>query len=225
MTAEPEQTAHRIEPFWDSQLAIALVIALYLTLPERLSIGPRWAVPSLCAALLGTLAFATPWNAKVPPSHSTGRRNLAFAMLGLVSIANVASLVRLIYDLIEGHGLAGRTLLGAAVVVWLSTVLVFAVGYWEFDRGGPIVRSRKEEVEQRKPDFFFQQMDPGVWKWKGWMPSFVDYLYLSFTNATAFSPTDVMPMSAKAKMLMLAESTSAFVLVVLVGARAVNILH
>ena len=222
MTADPE---HRIEPFWDAQLAIAAVIALYVALPERLSIGPRWAVPTLCGVLLVTLAFATPWNSKRPPSHSTGRRRLAFAMLSLVSIANLASLVRLIYDLINGHGLAGRTLLGAAVVVWLSTVLVFAVWYWEFDRGGPIVRSRKEEVDGRKPDFFFQQMDPGVWKWKDWMPSFVDYLYLSFTNATAFSPTDVMPLSATAKMLMLAQSTSAFITVVLVGARAVNILH
>jgi hypothetical protein len=222
MTAENN---HRIEPFWDSQLAIAVVIALYLALPERLSLGPRWAVPALCGALLATLAYATPWNSKQPPSHSRGRRNLAFVMLGLVSLANLAALARLIHDLIDGHGLGGRTLLGAAFVVWFSSVLIFGVWFWELDRGGPVVRSHKQEDADAMPDFFFQQMDPSVPSKPGWMPAFVDYLYMSFTNATAFSPTDVLPLSAKAKLLMLAQSLSAFVTVVLVGARAVNILH
>jgi uncharacterized membrane protein len=224
-TPRPAPVPHRIEPFWDAQLAIALVLVLYALLPERLSLGPRWAVPALCGVLLAVLAYSTPWAMSTPPARSARRRRLAIAVIGLVSVVNFAALVQLVVDLVSANGLSGRTLLGAAATLWLATVLVFAVLYWEVDRGGPAVRSDAQAVRPVAPDFFFPQMDDGAHAPPGWMPGFVDYLYLSFTNATAFSPTDVMPFTHAAKLMMLLQSVTSFVTVALVAARAVNILH
>jgi uncharacterized membrane protein len=224
-TPKPAPVPHRIEPFWDAQLAIALVLVLYALLPERLSLGPRWAVPVLCGVLLAVLAYATPWSSDTPPARDAQRRRLAIATIAVVSAVNFAALVELVVDLVSAHGVSGRTLLGAAATLWLATVLVFAVLYWEVDRGGPALRSHAELVGPVGPDFFFPQMDQDAPAPPGWMPSFVDYLYLSFTNATAFSPTDTMPFTAQAKLMMLAQSVTSFVTVALVAARAVNILH
>lgn len=224
-TPQPAPVPHRIEPFWDAQLAIAAVLVLYALLPERLSLGPRWAVPALCGVLLGVLAYATPWSSDTPPARDAGRRRLAIATLGLVGAVNLVALVQLVVDLVSASGLSGRTLLGAAATLWLASVLVFAVLYWEVDRGGPTVRSHADLVRPVAPDFFFPQMDDGAPSPPGWMPGFVDYLYLSFTNATAFSPTDTMPFTPPAKLMMLAQSVTSFVTVALVAARAVNILR
>lgn len=223
----PRSVPHRIEPFWDAQAAIAVVLVLYALLPERLTLGPRWAVPGLCGVLLAALVYATPWRSSTPPAASANRRRLAIVVVSVVSATNLAALVRLVSDLISVGGLSGRTLLGAAATLWLAQVLVFAVLYWEVDRGGPVVRSDATAVATRLPDFFFPQMDPdvyGVQSPRGWMPGFVDYLYLSCTNATAFSPTDTMPFTHTAKLLMLVQSAGSFVTVALVAARAVNIL-
>ncbi|MCW3040136.1 MAG: conserved rane protein of unknown function, partial [Solirubrobacterales bacterium] len=145
--------------------------------------------------------------------------------IAAVALVNLTALVELVRDLISADGLSGRTLLGAAATLWLATVLVFAVLYWEVDRGGPVLRSHPEEVQSAPPDFFFPQMDDGAPAPPGWMPGFVDYLYLSFTNATAFSPTDTMPFTSTAKLMMLGQSITSFVTVALVAARAVNILN
>ena len=105
--------------------------------------------------------------------------------------------------------------------MWSMNVLVFALWFWELDSGGPHARCRAEEV---KPDFLFpQQATPEIAE-PGWRPNFIDYLYVSFTNATAFSPTDTMPLSRWAKVLMLVESAASLVLAVMVAARAINIL-
>jgi uncharacterized membrane protein len=224
-SVKPPPVPHRIEPFWDAQGAIAVVLALYALLPERLSLGPGWAVPALCGVLLGVLMWATPWNATTPLKRDTRLRHLALTVIAAVALVNFAALVELVNDLISAHGLSGRTLLSAAATLWLATVLVFAVMYWEIDRGGPIVRSHEDAAHTAVVDFFFPQMDDGAPAPAGWMPGFVDYLYLSFTNATAFSPTDTMPFTHRAKLLMLAQSVTSFVTVALVAARAVNILH
>jgi uncharacterized membrane protein len=224
-TPEPRRVPHRIEPFWDAQLAVAVVLVLYALLPERLSLGPRWAVPALCGVLLAALASATPWSSATPPVRSANLRRLAILVIAFVGAANVGALLQLVIELISGQGLSGRTLLRAAGTVWLATVLVFAVLFWELDRGGPVVRSHADAVRDRYPDFMFPQMDRDAPAPIGWMPGFVDYLYVSFTNATAFSPTDTMPFTHTAKLLMLIQSVASFVLVVLVTARAVNILQ
>jgi len=226
--------SHRIEPFWDAQLAIGAVIALDAALPEHvLGIGDgRFVAPAISVVLLATLMWITPWNAITPPPHSAGRRELSLAVLGVVVTIHVASVVALIVDIIGERALDGGDLLRVAGQLLLATMLIFAVLYWDLDRKGPVQRShdgpvaRPPDAEWRGPwpDFLFPQMADDAPAPRHWMPGFVDYLYLAATNSTAFSPTDVMPLSHQAKLLMLAQSTTSFVLVTLVTARAVNVL-
>jgi hypothetical protein len=150
------------------------------------------------------------------------QRTLALALLGVTAAANATSLVLLVRELLARNAhMSGRELLAGAFAVWLANVLVFALWYWELDRGGP----RSRESGRGRPDFVFPQMTDARDLVPGWQPAFSDYLYTSSTNATAFSPTDTMPISGYAKLLMSAQSLSSFALVVLVTARAVNILQ
>ena len=150
-------------------------------------------------------------------------RALALTLLGFTVLANGASLLLLIRELLSNNSsMSGRQLLAGALTVWLSNLIVFAIWYWEIDRGGP---RRREADGGDRPDFVFPQMTDAKEFMPGWQPGFSDYLYTSSTNATAFSPTDTMPISGWAKLLMSAQALSSFVLVVLVTARAVNILR
>ncbi len=150
-------------------------------------------------------------------------RALALTLLGFTAAANGASVVLLVRELLARNAhMSGRQLLAGALTVWLANVIVFALWYWELDRGGP---RRRELDGGDTPDFLFPQMTDGKEIMPGWQPAFSDYLYFSSTNATAFSPTDTLPITGIAKLLMSAQSLSSFVLVVLVTARAVNILH
>ena len=143
------------------------------------------------------------------------------AVLALVSAANAAAILLLVHLLISGAHTEARQLLRAGIHMWCLNVLVFALWFWELDNGGPAAR-RTAGAESR--DFLFpQQTAPDVAR-PGWQPYFLDYLYVSFTNATAFSPTDTMPLSRWAKVLMLVESAASLVLAVMVAARAINIL-
>ena len=127
----------------------------------------------------------------------------------------------MIGSVVRGVQESGTQLLGEGLAVWSTNVLAFGLWYWIFDRGGPVGRLRPESP---LPDFQFPQMEnPGLAA-PSWRPHFVDYLYLAFTNALAFSPTDAMPLSHTAKLLMLVESAISALTIVLVAARAVNIL-
>ena len=146
----------------------------------------------------------------------------------MVSAANLITLGRLVTDLVHGAraltalGIDPRELLLGAVAIWLTNVLAFASWYWELDRGGPGARCAPHH---RAPDFLFTQMiTPGA-AGGHWTPGFMDYLYLSFTNATAFSPTDTLPLTYGAKGLMLIQALVSLLTIALVAARAVNILH
>lgn len=216
-------TEHRIEPFWDAQLAMAVVIVLFALLPDELRLGSRWLVPGLALAVLLAVAAATPWRSAGPPEHSSRRRQLVLALLGLLAAASVVALVNLVDLLVTRGSLGGTALLTGGATVWLANVAIFAVAYWELDRGGPVTRSRRLEVERTAPDLLFVQMTESRWG-TGWMPAFADSLYLSFTNSTAFSPTDTMPLTVRVKGLMLVQALVSFVTVALVAARAVNIL-
>jgi len=144
------------------------------------------------------------------------------ALIAVMSLSNAASAGRLIVDLVRAEGIrdpAQLLLTGAAI--WLTNVIVFGLWYWEFDRGGPVERAAGVRPY---PDFTFPQMTSPELAPPSWEPGFVDYLYMSFTNAMAFSPTDVMPMTRWAKLTMLAQSLISVVTVALVIARAVNIL-
>jgi hypothetical protein len=153
--------------------------------------------------------------------HSTARRRLSLAVIGLVSLGNVVSLGLLVHFLINGGVAGGHKLILSGTVLWATNVLLFAVWYWEMDRGGPVVRFAHPEA---LPDFQFPQMENPQFAPAGWRPGFGDYLYTSLTNATAFSPTDTMPLTLTAKVVMGVQSLAALVTVALVVARAVNIL-
>jgi uncharacterized membrane protein len=177
----------------------------------------RWIVPALCVVLFVGLLVAAP-HGRLGRFFPKDRRPLAIAVIAVLSVANGIAIVLLVHLLVAGATTNARLLLRAAIHMWCMNVLVFALWYWLLDSGGP--RKRRVEVEVL-PDFLFPQQTLGV---AGWRPIFVDYLYTSFTSATAFSPTDTMPLSRWAKMLMLVQSASSLLLAIMVAARAVNIL-
>jgi uncharacterized membrane protein len=217
-TAWLRNRLERGDPFWPAQLTVAAAIALNFALSERVTIGPTWLLPSVEAALLVVLVAIVPARAT---AHSRVRRRFALAFIGLVSVANVVSLALLVHYLINGGKAGGHKLILSGVVLWATNVLLFAVWYWEMDRGGPVARFLDPET---LPDFQFPQMENPKLAPDGWRPGFVDYLYTSLTNATAFSPTDTMPLTQTAKIVMAVQSVAALITVGLVVARAVNIL-
>jgi uncharacterized membrane protein len=205
------------EPRWPATLAAAVALALYLTLPDRLTIGPTWLIPAAEGALLFPLTISRPYRSH---DESAGRV-ISLGLVAVINAANVVSLGLLVHSLVAGVKAEGEHLIVSAIQIWLTNVLVFALWYWELDRGGP---GRRAHPHHREPDFLFPQMTTPHAAPRGWRPAFVDYLYVAFTNATAFSPTDTMPLTPTAKMLMLVESLASFVTVAVVAARAVNIL-
>ncbi|MGA2013374.1 MAG: hypothetical protein ABSH51_22940 [Solirubrobacteraceae bacterium] len=219
----PESLAarvHRVDPYWPAQLIVAAAAGLDVSLPEKLTIGPTWLLPSLEGIAMLALLVASPHPRL---RHSPLRRHLALAIIGLVSAANSFALVLLCHYLLRGGGGStdGRALIGSGIVLWVTNVLLFAVWYWQLDCGGPVARANHPEL---LPDFLFVQMTEPRFAPADWKPGIIDYLYTSFTNATAFSPTDTMPLTPTAKWLMTAQSLTALVTIGLVVARAVNIL-
>ncbi|HTU84282.1 MAG TPA: hypothetical protein VMF57_01835 [Solirubrobacteraceae bacterium] len=205
-------------PFWEPQLVVAVAIALQLSLSEDVTIGPNWLFPALEGALLLGLVIASPHP---KARNSPYRHYVAMVMIGFVSAANIASLVLLSHKLLHGGNENGHALILSGVVLWCTNVLLFGLWYYQVDRGGPLARAAHQH---ELPDFMFVQMDKTQFAPKNWQPQLVDYLYLSFTNATAFSPTDTMPLTAMAKLLMSGQALASLVTVGLVVARAVNIL-
>jgi len=150
------------------------------------------------------------------------RRKASLTLLGVISVVNGLGLLALIASLVTGHETSGGQLLMKAGVVWSTNVVTFGLWYWAFDRGGPV---RRLEPDPRAPDFQFPQMENPDLAAPGWRPELVDYMYVSFTNSIAFSPTDAMPLTRTAKLLMLMESSASSVTILLAAARAVNILR
>jgi uncharacterized membrane protein len=215
-----EELLAKHDPFWGPQLVVAAAILLDLALPHKLTVGPTWLLPAVEGLLLIGLVSASPHPAM---RHSTRRRSVAIALIGLVSAVNIVSLVLLCHELLLGTKTTtnGHRLILSGVVLWSTNVLLFGLWYWELDRGGPLERAGSPDA---LPDFLFPQMTEPRHAPKGWMPGLVDYLYTSFTNATAFSPTDTMPLTPIAKWLMAAQSLASLTTIGLVVARAVNIL-
>jgi hypothetical protein len=211
----------QLDPIWGPLLIVAGAILLDVSLPDKVAIGPSWLLPSLEAALLIGLMIASP-HPKL--RHSPLRRRIVLALIGLVSLTNIVSLVLLCHYLLHHNQRIdqGRPLILAGIVLWVTNVLLFGLWYWELDRGGPVERALNAEA---KPDFLFPQMTLPEFAPQGWMPGLIDYLYVSFTNATAFSPTDTMPLSRMTKVLMSTQALTALLTIGLVVARAVNILQ
>jgi uncharacterized membrane protein len=215
-----EDAVGRVDPFLLPQLFVAGAIALDLFLPDRLTLGPSWLLPSVEGALLVALTLVAPHPRA---RDSQLRRRVAIALIAIVSGTNIYSLVELVRFLLHHHVGSARELIFAGVQLWLTNVLLFSLWYWELDQGGPTKRGPRTRTEQPL-DFMFPQDSQPELKPSGWAPGLIDYLYVSFTNATAFSPTDTMPLSQSAKMLMTVQALASLLIVVLVVSRAVNIL-
>jgi uncharacterized membrane protein len=223
---EPSQTDVEpifIEPRWPIAIALAaftcLTVVLRVLQPHRESVGPHWLVPGLEIALLVALIVAD-------PTHLARRarwlRPVAITLIGLLAVAAMVSSVTLIVDLIRGSKVteSATSLLASGALIWLGNALVFGLLYWELDSGGPLARYRRQRPF---PDFAFsQQLNPELAP-AGWRPRYVDYLILGVTTSTAFSPTDVMPMTAWAKLTMALQSLISLTVIGLVIARAVNV--
>jgi hypothetical protein len=206
------------EPVWPAQLTVLAAIALQVLLPNRLTVGPSWVVPVFEGILLLGMLIATPGT--LDYEHQV-RRRVALGLTGLVSAANIYSLYELAHLLLHHSVTGGRQLIGSGVLIWLTNFLIFGLWYWELDRGGP---GRRAGGEDAAPDFLFPQMNDDLIQPLHWRPRFLDYLYVSLTNAAAFSPTDTMPLSLTAKSVMGAQSLVSLVTIGLIISRAVNIL-
>jgi hypothetical protein len=207
---------------WPVTLTTAVAIGLQFAVPDKLVlVQPYWVLPAVQGTLVIALVMANPHRIN---RESKALRMLALTFTALLSLANGWSVVRLAIGITQGTtGVSPARLLVTGGMIWLSNVIVFALWYWEFDRGGPVARALNVK---RYPDFQFPQMAlPADIVPPDWEPKFVDYLYLGLTNAAAFSPTDTMPLSRWAKIAMAAQSLVSIVTVALVVSRAVNILQ
>jgi hypothetical protein len=207
----------RDDPLWPGQLATFVALALYLALPQTLTIGPGWPLPVAEAVVLAALVIAT-WSGR----GAARRRSIAICLVLVALLANLSSLGLLTNYLLGGGRARGSDLLEGGVLIWTTSLLLFAVLYWELDRGGP--RRPADKRAPQMPDFLFTPMTAADFAAPGWKPSFGDYLYLSVTNQTAFSPTDTLPLRLRAKALMGVQGVAALITTGVIVARAVNIL-
>jgi hypothetical protein len=227
-------TARPID-FWLARGAILVIVVLQIGIVNDLAVGPHWLAPGLELALLVPPSAATAWTQRRARGASTdaqwasiGRhrrivRRLALILTAICTLMNFGALARLIVAIL-GHAASGKTLLLDATNIWATNVVVFALWFWSLDRGGPAARGL---ISENKSDFLFTQQQAGVVErdqFKDWSPGFIDYLFLAFTNATAFSPTDTFPLTARAKFLMMTEATISLCSIAIVASRAVGIL-
>lgn len=230
--AEHEAAIPRQEPRWHASLAVLAAVALYITLPPRLTIGPTWIAPALVLVVLIPLSV-------LAPHRRIDTRRSRFASIVLIAIVNFFNLASVLLLIASFFHPVHRTvhqpglLLRIGAQIWLTNILVFALWYWELDADGPDARSRATgATDVRNADFLFPQMqmtiaggglpeciDPR------WMPRFFDYFYLAFVTATAFSPADVVPLSRWAKALMTAEALVSLVTIAIVLSRAISLIE
>jgi hypothetical protein len=215
------------ESRWEASPAVAIVIGLQLLLAIA-SLTQDWktwhfswwvwlipVVPE--TILLVLLSWSRPHQRLVQMGI---RRTVGIVLLGFVSLANALLVVGVIASLVEGQEKSGAQLLLKAVTVWGTNVITFGLWFWDFDRGGPVTRVG---ADPPLPDFLFPQMQSLEVAPPHWTPELTDYMSVSFTNSIAFSPTDTLPLTRWAKLLMLSESAISAVTILLVAARAVNI--
>jgi uncharacterized membrane protein len=208
------------DPVWHVQLAMLVAIGLQLALPDRYAVGTHFAIPIVELALLALLSFTTP---RERVFKSASRRLNVILLIAISSVGNAYSLGVITHKLLDGgHVQDGRPLILAAINIFLTNIILFGLWYWEMDGGGPGERQHIAKYEQ---DFLFPQHHNEDYKHPDWKPTFIDYLYVSSTNAMTFGPADTKPLSRRAKMLMLAQSSISLIVVALVAARAVGILN
>jgi hypothetical protein len=228
---QAKKPALQHEPRWHASLAVIAALGLYVSLPERLTVGPFWVAPALVMGLLIPLSI-------IAPRRHRETRRMRFASIMLIAIMNffnIASVFLLIYGFLHPSKTVVPTaseLLLHGAQIWLTNILVFALWFWELDGDGPDTRAHATAAtEVENADFLFPQMglmvsgQQPLFVMPTWKPVFFDYLYLAFTNSTAFSPADVMPLSPLAKLLMMVESLISLVTIAIVIARAISLIQ
>jgi hypothetical protein len=231
----PDHTVikNHVLDFWLARGAVAIIAGLQLLFVNKnIGFGPRWLAPGFELALLIPLSVATAWTQgnirraredhhwHAICKHRKTIRWFALLLTAIVMFLNFYALLSVTHKLLGGAK-GGQSLLLDALNIWFTNIVVFALWFWNIDRGGP---ARIGIVDDKRPDFLFPQMLGSGDNDPNWRPGFIDYFYLSFTNATAFSPTDTMPLSPLSKLLMAGEASVSLLTVGLVAARAVNIL-
>jgi uncharacterized membrane protein len=226
MTADTERGEHR----WPAVGAILVALTLYALLPSSFLLPVRIGVIAICVLLLIPVVAINPVRFN---RQTTWSRRASVAGTIVLAVANHIALVQLVIQLIQAESDADGTLLLAATQVWMTHVIVYALIYWELDRGGPVVRSTAKRADLPLADVRFPQDEDhdaiaevaaGSSMKVNWTASFVDYAYFSLTNTMAFAPPDAMPLRARTKILVGLQSLGGFVILVLVIARAVSLL-
>lgn len=212
------------EPRWPIALAICFILAMAvlfdLVLPHRETVGTVWLTPAIGGALLVVLLAFDPASIR---RRAKWLRRVSVVLLAILAAAAVYLTVALSVELIGGGNVAasGDELLASGALIWLGNNVIFALLYWQFDGGGALARTRQPRAH---PDFAFPQHQNPELAPPNWRPKFGDYLYLGLTNATAFSPTDVLPLASWAKITMALQALISLVVFALVIATAVNVL-
>ena len=218
------------EPRWHASLAAIGALVLYVLLPQRLVFGPAWFAPIVVLVVLVPLSIFAPDRYDETRLH----RVASIVSIVLLNLFNVLSVLLLLLDAFSHHakgspGITGQRLLLSGAQIWTTNVFVYALWFWEVDGGGPWQRSQARNASaDLLAGFLFPQMMVDARRVRcvdpEWKPLFLDYLYVAFTNALAFSPTDTMPITRAAKMLMLVEASISFVTIALVVSRAINVI-
>lgn len=208
---------HSSDPVWHVQLILLVLVAFQLVLPDSLIPWPRFLVPAIEILLVAALYFVTP---KTATFSSKLRRLVVMALIIIVAIVNIGTLQILVQALVTEHHITPQSLLLSALSVYATTSIIFSLLYWEMDGGGP---GSRRGIDLEKSDFLFPQQNLQKTEPR-WHPTFIDYLYVSITNMAAFSPTDTMPLSRRAKILMAIQAMVSLGVVILVAGRAINTL-
>jgi uncharacterized membrane protein len=200
--------------------AVLVAVVLQLTAPVAGRIVPRWSFPVVELLLLAVLMIRDPGRID---ARGRGSRRATIGLVAVMTLATVGGVIVLIVDILDTNiqDVDANALLGRGAALWVTNVITFSFWYWIFDRGGPGERAARSGIA---PSFAFPENATPELAPEDWQPRYHDYLYLSFTNATAFSPTDTLPVQAWAKMSMLAESVLSLLTAIMVIARAINVL-
>jgi uncharacterized membrane protein len=216
--AAPGPPSAAAELRWPVVTAVLVATILYVGMPHRGRIPGWWLFPVLQLLLLGLLITQDPGRID---RRSMTLRRLMVALLFVMTIGTVTGVIVLAYDILAAaKGVTATVLLGRGAAIWVANVIVFSLWYWQFDRGGPAGRAAGSIL----PSFAFPENATPELVAEGWAPEYPDYLYLSFTNATAFSPTDTLPVRRWAKLTMMLQAAMSLVIAILVIARAINVL-
>ena len=220
----------RPEHRWPVVSSVIVALTLYVLLPSSFLPALRYSVVAVCVALLVPLVFINPVRLKTQTRWS---RWLSISLTAVLALANTVALVQLVIQLVQAKSDEDGTLLLAAAQVWGTHIIVYALIYWEMDRGGPVIRTMAPRKDIPLADIRFPQDEDhdaidevaaGSSAKSNWTAGFIDYLYFSASNTMAFSPPDAMPLTARAKALVGLQALGGFVILVLVIARAVSLL-